>query len=306
MKRVGLVQGGLGAEKEVSRNTGQAFAKALDQLGYEYVVIEADADLPQKLASAQIDVALLALHGKYAEDGTVQGLCEYLKIPYSGSGVLASAVCMDKSFCKEVLRANGVPTAAYQVIDLHHQSPNDFSLTLHPKFVVKPAREGSSVGISIVDKSEDFVAAVNVAGKYDHIVLVEDYVPGLEVTVPVLGDRALTAIEIAPKVDFYSYENKYTAGKTEYHLPARLNSDVMAKCQEIALQACRVCRVRSYARVDFRVTSAGEAYVMELNTLPGFTATSLFPKSAAHEGIEFKDLVDKLLNMASLDYAGLV
>lgn len=303
-KKVVLLKGGLGAEREVSLSTAAGFEKALNELGYPYEVIDAKEDLPAKLAAVKADVALIALHGKYAEDGIVQSICEYLRLPYSGSGVLASALCMDKLMTKKLLEQAGIPTAPYQVFDTKTESVSNFKLELALPVVVKPSREGSSVGISIVKSADELLPALETAGKYDHIVLVEAYIPGKEITVPVLQERALCPIEIQPKVDFYNYENKYTAGKTDYHLPARIAAEHLTAVKALALQACQLLRVRTYARVDFRLNDKGEVFIIEVNTLPGATPTSLFPRSAQFEGIHFNEVIRILIEEASLDYAG--
>lgn len=305
-KKVLLLQGGLGAEREVSLSTGKGFAKALEELGYTYQVLDCREDLLGQLQNVNStfkpDVALIALHGKYAEDGIVQSLCEYIKLPYTGSGVMASALCMDKVYTKQILLNEELPTPEYQVIqkDQISEQASDLSYPV----VVKPSREGSSVGISIVKDSSQWVPALQLAAQYDQYILVEKYILGMEVTVPVLGTKVLTPIEIVPKVDFYDYKNKYTAGRTEYILPARLPSATLEKVKAMALRAFQVCRLRTYGRIDFRVNEAGEPYIMEVNTLPGCTPTSLFPKSAADCGISFSQLIAYLVEDASLDYLG--
>lgn len=288
----------------MSLSTAAGFEKALIELGYPYEVIDAKEDLPARLAAVKADVALIALHGKYAEDGIVQSVCEYLRLPYSGSGVLASALCMDKLMTKKLLEQAGIPTAPYQVLDTKTEAPKDFECTLKLPVVVKPSREGSSVGISIVKNSEELLVALETAAKYDHIVLVESYIPGKEITVPILQGRSLCPIEIQPKVDFYNYENKYTAGKTDYHLPARISDEKLEEAKALAKEACSLLRVRTYARVDFRMNDEGQMFVIEVNTLPGATPTSLFPRSAKFEGIHFNEVIRILIEEAALDYAG--
>jgi D-alanine-D-alanine ligase len=304
-KKIVLIQGGMGAEREVSLSTGAGFKQALVELGYPFEIIDAKEDLPLQLYNSKADVALLALHGKYAEDGIVQGICEYLKLPYTGCGVLASALCMDKVLTKQILSYQGIPTAKEQFVNAKKTSIKNVKLSLPLPVVVKPSREGSSVGVSIVKTEKDFLPALQEAAKYDYEILIEEYIPGLEITVPVLAGKALSPIEIEPKVDFYTYKNKYTAGNTEYFIPARISEKAIAKIKEIALKTCEVCRVRTYARVDFRMTKDEKPYVMEINTLPGCTPTSLFPKSAKHEGISFNQLIETLIENAGLDYEGL-
>lgn len=303
-KKIALIAGGMGAEREVSLVTGQAFAKALDELGASYTWIDAGADLPAQLQNLKPDVALLALHGKYAEDGTVQGLCEYLKIPYSGSGVMSSALCMNKYFTKQILMFHQIPTARFKMFFVGQDQAEGFNPDLGWPVVVKPSREGSTVGISIVKNPGDLLAAINLAAQYDREILIEEFIEGTEITVPVFDGRALTPIEISPKQGFYDYQNKYTAGSTEYILPPRLDSNLIVKAQKFALQAHEALQCRTYSRVDFRISKKGVPYVLEINTLPGCTSTSLLPKAAAHDGILFTSVIKKLVLSASLDYAG--
>ncbi len=301
---IALIAGGMGAEREVSLVTGKAFAKALEELKLDYKWVEAGADLPSQLEKIQPSVALLALHGKYAEDGTVQGVCEYLKIPYSGSGVMASAVCMNKYYSKQILKFHNLPTPDFEMFFAKRHDMKGFKTKLTFPLVVKPSREGSTVGISIVKKADDLEAALKLAVQYDQEILLEDFIPGMEITIPILEDKALTPIQIEPKQGFYDYKNKYTAGNTEYILPPRLDEKVLKNCKEIALKAHQALQCRVYSRVDFRVTPEGAPYILELNTLPGCTPTSLLPKAAAHDGISFPQLIRTLVEKAALDYEG--
>jgi len=304
-KKVVLLQGGLSAEREVSLSTGKGFAQALVELGYPFEVIDCKEDLLTQITKAKANgaqVALLALHGKYAEDGIVQSICEYIKLPYSGSGVMASALCMDKIFTKEVLVNHNIPTAEHQLLT-KDQIPN-FKLKIQGSVVVKPSREGSSVGVTILHDTKNIRQALDEAAVHDTYILVEKFIAGMEVTVPILDGKVLTPIEIVPKVDFYDYKNKYTAGRTDYYLPARVSEKTLQLINQYALQAFEACRLRCYGRIDFRVDSEGNPYVLEINTLPGCTPTSLLPKSAAHSGIPFNQLVEILVERATLDYLG--
>lgn len=305
-KRVVLLKGGLGAERDVSLVTAIGFEKALNELGYPYEVIDCREDLLEKLTKAKnnfkAEVALIALHGKYAEDGIVQSICEYIKLPYSGSGVMASALCMDKIFSKQVLINHDVPTPDYQTLEA--KDCKKFKLEIELPVVVKPSREGSSVGISIVKELKDLASALELASQYDNYLLVEKFIAGMELTVPILDGKILTPIEIVPKVDFYDYKNKYTAGRTDYYLPARLDEKSLNKAKDYALKAFQVCRLRCYGRIDFRVDTRGNPYIMEINTLPGCTPTSLLPKSAHDCGISFNQLIEILIERADLDYMG--
>lgn len=303
--KVALIQGGIGSERDVSRVTGAGFAQALRELGHNFEVVEADEHLASRLEKMRPDVALLALHGKFGEDGTVQGICEYLKIPYSGSGILASSLCMDKGYLKDLMRAYGIPTPHYQLVDLRKISLDTFKPTLSVPLVVKPCRDGSSVGISMVRDAQDLIPAMREAGVYDHYVLLEEMIVGREITVPIVNGKVLTSIEIEPKQGFYDYQNKYTAGRTEYHLPARIPASALAEVEATALKLFEICRLRNFARMDFMIDSAGRPLVIEVNALPGCTPTSLLPKSAAHSGISFPQLIDIFVKSAGLDYAGL-
>ena len=302
--KIALIQGGLGAEREVSLSTGAGFKQALVELGYEFTEVDAKEDLPAKLMKLKPDVALLALHGKFGEDGTVQGICEYLKIPYTGSGVLSSSLCMDKILSKQILISQGLPTPDYEFLNARETNLDNYKIRMEFPVVVKPSREGSSVGISIVNEESELVPALKLAAKSDYQILIEEFIEGKEITVPILGDKALTPIEIEPKEDFYNYENKYTEGKTEYHLPARVSDEVIEEAKKISLAAFDFLRMRGYGRIDFRLSPMNKLYIMEANSLPGCTPTSLIPKSALHMGISFNELIETLIKDANLDYAG--
>lgn len=304
-KKVVLIQGGMGAEKNVSLSTGGAFEAALRELGNPYEVIDAKEDLPLRLANVKADVALIALHGKYAEDGIVQSICEYLRLPYSGSGVLASALCMDKVMSKQMYVQCQIPTAPFEIVDLHVTKPQDVRSKLGFPLVVKPSREGSSVGISIVKEEKDFLAAIQLAGQYDHYLLIEKFIAGMEISVPVFKGKALSPIEIVPRQGFYDYTNKYTKGSTDYFMPPRMPNDRVELLKTVSEKVFETFRLKAYSRIDFRVDENFNPFVMEVNTLPGCTPTSLLPKAAAHEGISFPQIIQTLIDCASLDYRGL-
>ena len=303
-KKIALLVGGINSEREVSLNTGKAFEKALRNLGYHYEVIDAREDLPERLCVVKPQVALLALHGKWAEDGTVQGICEYLKIPYSGSGVLASAIGMDKPLAKQIWERNGVPTAKGYVETLEGQDLQLLKPRLEFPLVVKPARDGSSVGVSICKSISDWDAAINLVKGFDKTILVEEYISGKEIAVAIFRNQALEPIEISPKSGYYDYANKYTSGKTDYYIPARLPAHVNQSLKDISIKAFSVIGARTYARFDFRVREDNAPFVLEINTLPGCTETSLVPKAAAHAGISFDEFIRELVESARLDYQG--
>ena len=305
-KKVALIQGGLGAEREISLISAQAVAKALKALKIPYTLVSADKDLAVNLMELQPDCAFLAIHGKYAEDGLVQALCEYLKIPYTGSGVMASAVCMNKSFFKNYIHQCSLPTPKYQLINLEGISKievKDIQLPL--PVVIKPSREGSSIGVSICHQSEELVPALQKAKKYDMQIIVEEYIKGMELACSFLNGKVLSPVEIRPKVGFYNYKNKYTSGATEYILPANLSQSVIEQCKTITFEVQKLLNIRSYCRADFIVQNNKIPLLLEVNTLPGLTELSLLPKSAKYDGIEFINLIQQIVQGATLDYAGL-
>ncbi len=302
--RVGVVMGGMSAEREVSLATGSSVATALGEAGYDVVSIElsSDVDASQALRDAEIDVAFLALHGRFGEDGCIQGLCEILGIPYTGSGVLSSALGMDKLKSKELFRLHNVPTPPYYVWS--ESSLADLE-DIHGSFgypaIVKPRREGSSFGLSKVENSAELARAIEVAQRYDRSVLVERFIAGAEVSVGILNGRVLGAIEIVPKSGLYDYHAKYTPGMTEYHLPARLAATRYRGILNLAERAAQALDTRGAVRVDLLVTQGQNEYVLEVNTLPGMTPTSLLPKIAQAAGFDFKALCSAIVQEATRD-----
>jgi D-alanine-D-alanine ligase len=302
-EKIGVLMGGLSAEREVSLNSGAAVLKALLARGYRAVAVDVGRDLPQVLEREGIQRAFIALHGRYGEDGAVQGLLELLAIPYTGSGVLASSLAMNKIFAKRIFCAEGFMVARYAVVERGKPfSPDDAKLQ-YP-LVVKPSQEGSSVGISIVRSPKELLPALELAFAYDAEALVEAFIKGQEVQVGILEDRAMGAIEIVPKKEFYDFEAKYTDGMAQHILPPRLPAEVLAKTLAAGEKAHRVLGCSDYSRVDFLVTEAGEPYILEVNTLPGMTALSLLPEIAAGSGIPFEELVERIICAASLKIAG--
>ncbi|HZI12933.1 MAG TPA: D-alanine--D-alanine ligase [Myxococcus sp.] len=301
-KRVGVLYGGLSAEREVSLRTGAAVAGALRSLGYTVVDIDVGKDLAARLAAEKVDVAWLAVHGRYGEDGCLQGLLESMFIPYTGSGVLASALGMDKVYAKQVFVAHGIPTPAYRAFkDADSALAAADSLPFSFPAVVKPSREGSSVGVHICKAKADYEAAVRDAAKYAGTILVEQFVKGREVQGAVLDDVALGVIEVRAAREFYDYDAKYKAGTgTQYLFPAPLPPDQYARVNEVCLAAHKSLGCSGASRSDVIVTDGGEVFLLETNTLPGMTATSLLPKIAAGSGIDFPALCERLLQGACL------
>jgi D-alanine-D-alanine ligase len=301
-KRIGVLLGGLSVEREISMRTGSAVGEALRSLRYQVVEIDVQKDLPARLIAERVEVAFIALHGRYGEDGCVQGLLESMFIPYTGSGVLASSVGMEKVFAKQIFIAEGIPTPRHAVFRDSASARAGFpSLPFPMPVVVKPSREGSSVGVHICKTREQYEAAVEDAARYAGVLMVEEYVQGREVQGAVLDDEALGAIEIVPAREFYDYEAKYAAGSgTRYLFPAPLPAEQYERVNRVCLAAHRVLGCTGATRSDVIVTENGDVQLLELNTLPGMTATSLLPKIAAGRGIDFPTLCERLLLGASL------
>ncbi len=303
-KRVGVLMGGLSAERDVSLRTGAGVAEALEERGHDVVRIAFGPDtrgVDQLVREAAIDVAFVALHGRGGEDGCIQGLLELLGIPYTGSSVLASALAMDKLKSKELFRLHNVPTAPYYVAT--HESLGDLE-EVHGSFgfpvMVKPRGEGSSVGVSRADDLAELETAIRGALAHDTLALVERFVRGMEVHVGVLDGRTLGAIEVVPKSGVYDYASKYTPGATDYICPPRLGSTRARGVMNLAERAARSLGCTGACRVDLLVTEGENEYVLEVNTLPGMTKTSLLPKIAASAGIDYGSLCEAILNGAAL------
>lgn len=298
-KKIGVLMGGLSSEREVSLATGNAILKALQEKGYKAVAIDVNRDVAEVIRKSGIEIAFNGLHGKYGEDGAIQGLLEVSGIPYTGSGILASSVGMNKILSKLVFKAHGLLVGPYLAVhaEKREQLSEALSIMSFP-LVVKPSSEGSSVGVSLVYRHDELAPAADLAFKYDREILIEKYITGKEVQVGVLGDRALGAIEIVPKNVFYDYEAKYKEGMSEHFFPARVPAEVYQRVLQNGLDAHRALGCRGYSRVDFIVDAAGAPYILEVNTLPGMTATSLLPDIARGTGISFPDLVEEILRLA--------
>jgi len=297
MKRIAVLCGGRSAEREVSLKTGAAVAAALQNRGHDAVTVDAVSNLPGQLARIKPDAVFVALHGRWGEDGTVQGLLEMLEIPYTGSGVLASALAMDKALSKVVLRSAGIPTPDFQRLD---PSTVDCTVELDPPLVVKPNREGSTVGITVVRRPEELAGALAAAFGHGTEALAEAFVDGREVTVGILDGEPLPVVEIVPDSGFYDYESKYTPGRTRYLCPAPLGDELTARVTEVAEAANRALGCTGASRVDLIVDAEGTPWVLEVNTIPGMTPTSLLPKAAAEAGMDFEALVERILRGARL------
>ncbi|OZB98187.1 D-alanine--D-alanine ligase [Paenibacillus sp. XY044] len=293
MLRVGVIMGGDSSEREVSLMTGREIISHLDPAKYEVRPIEIarKRDLPQQLAG--IDMAVIALHGKYGEDGTIQGTLETLGVPYTGSGVLASSLCMDKNMAKKMLRFEGVETPDWILLT----SPDELDVVLAPEpvypLVVKPNSGGSSVGVTLARDKQSLREAVERAFQWDDEVILEQYIEGEEITCSLLNGEYLPVLSIKPNGEFFDYTSKYEEGESE-EVVASLDPETAERVRRAAELSCRALKCSVYARVDIMLHQ-GIPYVMEVNTLPGMTRTSLLPKSAQAAGISFSGLLDRII-----------
>jgi len=311
IRRVGVLMGGPSSEREISIKSGKAVCKALEARHIDYVSVElmagpnvngykeSVADLIHRM---KIDVAFVALHGEFGEDGVVQELLEKMNIPHTGSLSRPSRVAMNKISAKEVFRLNFIPIARHEIltkdsfdkgIDIKRYFKN-----LGPSLVVKPSNGGSSIGLNIVGNEPDLKDAIRDAFKYDDKLIIEEYISGREITVGVIEDRALPIVEIVPKRKFFDFTAKYEKGLTEYIVPAEIEESVYKKCQDIGLRAHKALSARSFSRVDIILNEKAGPVVLEVNTIPGLTETSLLPKAAKAVGICFEDLCIKILESA--------
>jgi len=289
--RVGVLMGGTSNEREISLRSGTAVLKALLNQGFDAVGIDLTDNWPAQIREATIQTAFIALHGTLGEDGCVQGMLEIMRIPYTGSGVTASALCMDKQLCKQVLDKAGLTTATS--IPLLASGPTRYPV------ILKPVAEGSSVGLHRLESTADWQAL--------HITdlaywMAEIPVKGVEVNVSVLSGTALPVVEVAPHSGVYDFASKYTKGATEYYCPARLPAESLAACMDRAKRAVAACGCSGAPRVDLIVSDGGEPVILEVNTIPGMTETSLLPKAAAQAGISFEVLCEQILLLASLEH----
>ncbi len=288
-----VMLGGTGDESEVSLRTGAAVAGALRSLGY--AVTELNPKTPAWTLPAATDLVFLALHGAYGEDGTVQQQLEELGVPYTGCGPEASRVAFDKVLTKQRCLEAGLPTARFVVVD---STETPWPRGWQPPVVIKPVRQGSSVGLQFVERVADWAAALTESLRFDTRVLVEEKISGRETTVGILAGEALPVVEVRPRQGAYDYRNKYTVGNTEYFCPAPFDQETTARLQAAALGAFRAVGGRDYARVDVMVRENGESVVLEVNTLPGMTETSLLPKAAAAAGLDYPSLCQRMVELA--------
>ena len=302
-EKVTVLMGGMSAERDVSLDSGKACAKALAEIGFDVTSLDAKDDFIEKLIKNKPDKVFNALHGRFGEDGSIQGLLEHLKIPYTHSGILSSAIAMDKLTSKKIFKDAKIYSPDYQVI----KTLEDFqSSKIRYPCVVKPNNEGSSVGVYVFNESKkaDKDIIVSLLKKYNFLIL-EKYIPGREIQVAVMGSKALGGIEIVPTRSFYDYEAKYSANaKTKHIIPVKINEADYKKILDIALQAHNILGCRGVTRSDFRYNESDKVnkiYILEVNTQPGMTSLSLVPEIANYYGISFNELVKWIINDASIN-----
>lgn len=298
--KIGVLIGGPSSEREISLKSGKAVFEALKNLGLDVEAVDIITDDIKEnirlLKSKKIDCAFIALHGKFGEDGGIQRVLEEIRIPYTGSGELASRLAMDKIASRKIFFEAGLSVPRYKTLkkESRHNFKNEFRLPV----VIKPATNGSSIGLSIVSKEDGLESAFSLAFSYDNDIIIEEFVEGRELTVGILEDKALPVIEIVPKNKFFDFEAKYHSGLTDYIVPAKLDKKTAKKVQEAAQAAHKLLDCFGCSRVDIILDRKDTPVVLEVNTIPGFTSTSLLPKAAKTVGIEFSDLCLKLLDLA--------
>jgi len=305
-KKILVLMGGISTEREVSLRSGKAVTEALTEAGFDAVALDLTEKNLHQIQALRPDTVFNALHGKGGEDGSIQGFLEWLNLPYTGPGVAASAVCIDKILTKKLLRDSGIPTPRFLEIaesekDRAEEKAKKALLTLGLPLVLKASCQGSSIGTVIVREEAELLPALEGLFSYQNAVLAEEFLPGMELTVPILGNSELTVlpvIEICAKGEFYDYQSKYTVGGSEHVIPARLSPEAMEKVRRLAAEAYRATGCRGYARVDMMLSGEGEPFVIEINTSPGMTETSLFPDAARFAGISFPELVRRIVALA--------
>ncbi|MFB0980027.1 MAG: D-alanine--D-alanine ligase [Alteromonadaceae bacterium] len=301
-QKLAVLYGGDSAEREVSLNSGKAVAEGLRQAGFEVELIDTKGFCLTDLTKRNIDRVFIALHGRGGEDGCVQGALQYMGIPYTGSDVLGSALSMDKIRSKQVFQAQGLPTAPYAIVDKNDYEEGQAVKILNKlgdMVMVKPANEGSSIGMAKAQTANELHKALTAAFEYDDEILVEAWITGPEYTVAILGDEALPAIHMETPREFYDYEAKYQSTTTQYHCPAGLSDEDESALRVLALKAFKATGAKGWGRVDVMRNNQNQWQLLEVNTVPGMTETSLVPKSAKVHGINFSELVKKIVEIST-------
>ncbi len=293
-KRIGVLMGGSSSEREVSVRSGLAIYQALQELGYNSVLVDVGRDIGNVLKKEKVRLAFLALHGGMGENGAIQGMLEILGIPYTGTGILASALAMDKEASKKIFMYHRLSVPPFITVTREAFGIPPFPLP----WVVKPATEGSSIGVSIVKEKTMLTQTLEKTFSFGRRAIIEKFIEGKEVHIGILGSRVLGGVEVRPSLEFYSYEAKYTSGLTEYIIPPQLDESVYEKAKDLALQAHTALGCSGASRVDLKTDEGGTPYVLEVNTLPGMTAISLLPKIAQSAGLSFKNLIEEIIRLA--------
>ncbi|MDN4074592.1 D-alanine--D-alanine ligase family protein [Fictibacillus terranigra] len=301
--KIAVLYGGVSAEREVSLSSGKQIMNALESKGHEVIGVDFHPDRLEEIIGLNADIVFIGLHGKYGEDGKLQSLLDMLKIPYVGSGVLASALAMDKARSKQFFKIAGIRTANELVLEKKLYSEDQLDVPFGYPLVVKPNHEGSTIGLTIAQNKNEMLSGITSALLHDHTVMVEEFISGKEVTVAVMGEKgkvsALPVVEIVPKNAYYDYESKYAEGGSVHYVPARLDDRTTALLQKQAVLAHEVLGCEVYSRVDFIVPNDGSApVILEVNTLPGMTPTSLFPDAAKEVGLSYPDMIEKLIQLS--------
>ncbi len=309
-KKIGILMGGISSERDISVRSGLAVYQALQELGYNSALIDSGKDVVNTLKKEKVKLVFLALHGGIGENGAIQGMLEVMGLPYTGSGIMASAVAMDKEASKKIFSYHGLPVPPFKTVTSHKsqvaskrkgvsQAEDYSSLIDFPlPWVVKPAEEGSSIGISIVKEVNSLTGALDKAFQLGKRAIIEKFIEGTEVHIGILGSRVLGGVEVKPSLEFYNYEAKYTSGLTEYIIPPGIDEAIYEKAKDTALKAHTALCCSGATRVDLKIDAQGIPYVLEVNTLPGMTGTSLLPKIAQSAGISFKDLIEEIIRIA--------
>lgn len=304
--KIAVLYGGVSNEREVSISSSKGIIQALKNNGHDVISIDFHPEKINEITALEVDLVFIGLHGKHGEDGAIQGLLDMLNIPYVGSGALASALAMDKYKAKQMFATENIPVAKDERYRITTQTniqkvADEINETFAFPFIIKPNREGSTVGLSIVKNANETISAIKKANTSDEFILVEEYIDGIELTVPVLGkmneERALPIIEIVPKNELYDYESKYTEGGSEHIVPARISETLTEQIKQYAVKAHQVLGCETYSRVDFLLTEAGIPYILEVNTLPGMTPTSLYPDAAKVENISYDEMIETFVQL---------
>lgn len=295
--KIAVFAGGLSSEREISLKSGRAVYEALKKRNQDVSLVDIGNDVPGALRNTDADIVFIALHGRFGEDGTVQSILEEARISYTGSGVAASQLAIDKIASRELFLKSGLKAPSYKLLRTG-AGIQDACHEFETPFVIKPQREGSSIGLSIVSDKAHMDTALDMAFGYGETAIVEEYIHGRELTVGILEERALPVVEIVTEHNVYDFKAKYLDEGTRYIVPARLEGNDFRAAQDIALRAHRILGCRDFSRVDMRMDYDGNIYVLEINTIPGMTERSLLPKAAMATGIGFEDLCMRLIDLA--------